>query len=286
MSFTLLGLMTTSYNVGTLAVSELTESHHSNNCIDLNDEFSEIYANLRKIVKMRQRYMRLSVQRPGDDPKDLPTYTAYPVHTSNESSKLRPAFGKSYLDVGATASQLTVEQLEIDSSKIPGKKGTFCYRLSPDGVYQVYESETAQVARFEVPSLKEYFQDLDFILQVTSDGPTKSVAFRRLKYLESRFQLYLLLNETSELSECKRVPHRDFYNVRKVDTHVHHSACMNAKHLLRFIKSKLKRQPDDVVIFRDEKHLTLKQVFESLHLTAYDLSIDTLDMHVCYIFKH
>ncbi|KAG7088063.1 AMP deaminase [Marasmius oreades] len=54
---------------------------------------------------------------------------------------------------------------------------------------------------------------------------------------------------------------------------------MNQKHLLRFIKSKMKRNPDDVVIFRDGAELTLKQVFESLKLTAYDLSIDTLDMH-------
>ena len=30
---------------------------------------------------------------------------------------------------------------------------------------------------------------------------------------------------------------------------------------------------------RDGKYLTLRQVFESLHLTPYDLSIDTLDMH-------
>jgi AMP deaminase len=35
----------------------------------------------------------------------------------------------------------------------------------------------------------------------------------------------------------------------------------------------------DVVIFRDGAELTLQQVFESLQLTAYDLSIDTLDMH-------
>jgi AMP deaminase len=33
------------------------------------------------------------------------------------------------------------------------------------------------------------------------------------------------------------------------------------------------------VIFRDGQHLTLQQVFDSLHLTPYDLSIDTLDMH-------
>jgi AMP deaminase len=62
----------------------------------------------------------------------------------------------------------------------------------------------------------------------------------------------------------------------QVDTHVHHSACMNQKHLLRFIKSKLKKESDEVVIYRDGKHLTLLEVFESLNLTAYDLSIDTL----------
>lgn len=38
--------------------------------------------------------------------------------------------------------------------------------------------------------------------------------------------------------------------------------------------------PDkDEVIIRDGRVLTLQQVFESLGLTAYDLSIDTLDMH-------
>lgn len=39
-------------------------------------------------------------------------------------------------------------------------------------------------------------------------------------------------------------PNSDFYNVRKVDTHIHHSASMNQKHLLRFIKAKLKKNPD------------------------------------------
>ncbi len=42
----------------------------------------------------------------------------------------------------------------------------------------------------------------------------------------------------------------------------------------------MKKSPNDIVIFRDERHLTLAQVFESLNLSAYDLSIDTLDMHV------
>ena len=54
---------------------------------------------------------------------------------------------------------------------------------------------------------------------------------------------------------------------------------MNQKHLLRFIKHKLKRHPNDIVIFRDGQFLTLSEVFNSLSITAYDLSIDTLDMH-------
>lgn len=54
---------------------------------------------------------------------------------------------------------------------------------------------------------------------------------------------------------------------------------MHQKHLLRFMKSKLKKEPDEVVIFRDGKYLTLREVFESLNLTPYDLNVDMLDVH-------
>ena len=54
---------------------------------------------------------------------------------------------------------------------------------------------------------------------------------------------------------------------------------MNQKHLLRFIKYKLKQDTEEIVIVRDGQPLTLRQVFQSLKLTPYDLSVDTLDMH-------
>ena len=120
---------------------------------------------------------------------------------------------------------------------------------------------------------------MDFIVRSVNDGPVKSWAYRRLKLLDAKFEIYILENGRNEHHSQKKVPHRDFYNVRKVDTHVHHSSSMNCKHLLTFIKSKLKRCPDDVVIFRDEKYLTLREVFDSLNLKAHHLSIDTLDMH-------
>lgn len=86
------------------------------------------------------------------------------------------------------------------------------------------------------------------------------------------------MNELKESAAQKAVPHRDFYNIRKVDTHVHASSCMNQKHLLRFIKKKIRTFPDDKVC-EDKatgKVLTLK---ESINLEPYDLSVDLLDVH-------
>lgn len=160
------------------------------------------------------------------------------------------------------------------------------YKLDTNGVYQVYETSESlktEIPILNIPTIRDFYMDLDSVLTISSDGPSKSFAFRRLQYLEGKFNLYVLLNEYQEMADSKRVPHRDFYNVRKVDTHVHHSACMNQKHLLRFIKSKMKKSPDEIVLYRNGEHLTLREVFESINLTAYDLSIDTLDMHVCLL---
>ena len=54
---------------------------------------------------------------------------------------------------------------------------------------------------------------------------------------------------------------------------------MNQKHLLRFIKHKLRTEADVVVMERGGERLTLGAVFASLNMTAQDLSIDSLDMH-------
>lgn len=68
----------------------------------------------------------------------------------------------------------------------------------------------------------------------------------------------------------------------QVDTHIHASSCMNQKHLLRFIKRAMKRHLEEIVHVEQGREQTLREVFESMNLTAYDLSVDTLDVHaVC-----
>ena len=115
--------------------------------------------------------------------------------------------------------------------------------------------------------------------RIVYTGPTVSYSFTQLELLTSLFDLHEILNKTRESDASRLVPYRDFYNIRKVDTHVHHSACMSQTHLLKFIKNKLLNHSQDIVCHRDGKDMSLAEVFESLHLSGADLSIDTLDMH-------
>jgi AMP deaminase len=282
----------------------------------INAELSGIFKNVQKVLDLRRKYIGLSLQGPDDNPKDDANWNIYPPPPEpawiEDREKAARGAGSAYnsmqnsvvLNAGKQRSSEQSSELGGTPRKSNAKKrkpgqdigedfdmedllplprgSEMTFRMDDNGVYQVYaneRSEKADTPIVKVPTIKEYYVDLEHLLNVSSDGPSKSFAFRRLQYLEGKFNLYILLNEYQETADSKSVPHRDFYNVRKVDTHVHHSACMNQKHLLRFIKSKMKKYPDEIVLFRDGKHLTLAEVFESINLTAYDLSIDTLDMH-------
>ncbi|KDN45375.1 hypothetical protein RSAG8_04962, partial [Rhizoctonia solani AG-8 WAC10335] len=240
--------------------------------------------------------MSVSLQRLGDDPRHYDSDNSggvMPGDSDSNHPRLKP--WKTYPPPppphwkfkphNASAPEISHTQdgdvpFDFSSCEIPGGM-RWEWEIDEKGIFQVYEDINVPNRRplFDIPTIKDFFMDLDTVLNIVTDGPTKSFAFRRLKYLSSKWQMYTLLNEYQELADMKRVPHRDFYNLRKVDTHVHHSSMMNQKHLLRFIKHKIKHYPDDKVIVRDGKELTLREVFESLNLTAYDLSIDTLDMH-------
>ena len=71
---------------------------------------------------------------------------------------------------------------------------------------------------FQVPDLSEFVTDMHHMCAMIADGPLKSFFFSRLSYLHSKYQLHVLLNELRELAAQKAVPHRDFYNCRKVSS--------------------------------------------------------------------
>ena len=121
------------------------------------------------------------------------------------------------------------EEFDSQSLDIPrkaeGEGAGLEFEIDEKGVFQVYrggavvEGEPNHGLRgpeytywsvgeskkpvFQVPSPKEYFMDLDWVLGVVADGPTKTFAFRRLKYLASKWNMYSLLNENQELADMK-----------------------------------------------------------------------------------
>ena len=250
------------------------------------DSPEDITTLLLRAMKIRQKYMTASRQA-------FPKYIAAMITKSGSRSR-----NVSERELDIIASQSSLNALEHSASlSLPTATWAKPHHKEPasvaalkdistlelrlvDGVYNLYhKSNPHERGIFDYINAKSWRKDIKMLLGMCVDGPTKSFTFQRLQFLASKFNMHRLMNDSEETLERKKVPHRDFYNVRKVDTHVHLSSCMNQKHLLRFIKDKLKKFPNDVVINRDGKDLTLSEVFASLKLSAYDLSIDTLDVH-------
>lgn len=223
---------------------------------------------LIKSLKLREKYMDISSQT-------FPTVTRRHIHRRHSIIDNSP-----------------IETVNHDIGPPQNKKPWMAKCTPPiedslqikmvQGIMRIYRKDenSEEEISYPFPSSGEFIDDVKYMCYMITDGPLKSFCYRRLCYLSSKYQLYALLNEMRELSAQKAVSHRDFYNIRKVDTHVHAASCMNQKHLLRFIKKTLKSNKDDTVCKGDDgKPMTLEQVFQSLNISAYDLSVDMLDVH-------
>ncbi|KPP73986.1 AMP deaminase 2-like [Scleropages formosus] len=233
-----------------------------------------------KALFIREKYMALSMQsfcrttarymqELGEKPLELHVYEEIPETPVAADAPVHPPVSKTHPYEGQ------------DPKNMPLDVG---YGLKMvDGVVHVYTKSHFMEKNTELdlpyPDLQAYITDMNMMMALIINGPVKSFCYRRLQYLSSKFQMHILLNEMKELAAQRKVPHRDFYNIRKVDTHIHASSCMNQKHLLRFIKRAMKKYPAEIVHMEKGKGQTLMEVFESMNLTAYDLSVDTLDMH-------
>ncbi|KAK5912430.1 hypothetical protein CesoFtcFv8_002305 [Champsocephalus esox] len=232
-----------------------------------------------KALFIREKYIKRSIQNfckttahslqeLGMKPLDLADYDDIAETPVDADAPVHPPVSKNH-------------PYDKDPKYLPTDTGYGCKMVG--GVVHVYTKKTNMDKSTELdltyPDLTEYIGDMNVMMSLIINGPVKSFCYRRLQYLSSKFQMHILLNEMKELAAQKKVPHRDFYNIRKVDTHIHASSCMNQKHLLRFIKRAMKKYPEEIVHVDRGRGQTLKEVFESMNLTAFDLSVDTLDMH-------
>ncbi|XP_023687104.1 AMP deaminase 1 isoform X2 [Paramormyrops kingsleyae] len=233
------------------------------------DDFAMSCRGLYRALCIREKYMRQAYQR-------------FPITASEFLRKIEGEIWKT-------------EDLVVPDFTPPPKPGEdpFCTKTLPqnlgyvarmhDGVVHIYktteDADSHQPIDLPTPDYATFIDDMNFLIALIAQGPTKTYSHRRLKFLMSKFNVHEMLNEMEEMRELKNNPHRDFYNCRKVDTHIHAAACMNQKHLLRFIKRSYRVDADRVVYSIKGKEMTMKDLFASLKLHPYDLTVDSLDVH-------
>lgn len=133
--------------------------------------------------------------------------------------------------------------------------------LSPlsDGNYMT-ELFSSQV---NVPSFKEFRQDFEWCLKIIKDRSLSRFSEKRLQYLANKFPIFQYLHSKEETRESKRVPHKDFYNCRKIDLNLLLSGCFSQWQLTEFIWTKLKKEPDKIIHQTSSgDHITLSQLFK------------------------
>ncbi|KAL3239642.1 metallo-dependent hydrolase superfamily protein RNJ42_04685 [Nakaseomyces bracarensis] len=113
-----------------------------------------------------------------------------------------------------------------------------------------------------IPSYEEFREDFQFVVDLLQNKHFNDLAKKRISYLGDKFELYQHLRAKSEILENKKVPHRDFYNSRKVDGNLILSGCVSQRQLSEFIWQKLNTEPDRVVyIISDNTPIKLSEVF-------------------------
>ncbi|XP_063064757.1 AMP deaminase 1 isoform X3 [Engraulis encrasicolus] len=233
------------------------------------DDFELACKGVYRALNIREKYMRLCMQR---FPRTVSQYLCHiDGSTYSDEDLVHPVF---------TAPPKEGED-PFETKTLPEDLNyVACMK---DGVVRAFKDKKAadnnQPINLPSPDLATFIDDMNFLIALIAQGPTKTYTHRRLKFLFSKFNVHEMLNEMEELKELKNNPHRDFYNTRKVDTHIHAAACMNQKHLLRFIKKSYRVDVDRTVHKIQGKEVTMKELFDHLKMHPYDLTVDSLDVH-------
>ena len=178
------------------------------------------------------------------------------------------------------------------------KNEQYKIKFGDDGIIHIYDKKNNNKEVFQVIPFKEYINDFNTIRGYMDNGPTKTLAHNRLKLLQSKFNLHEILNSNIEKEEVKDIPYRNFYNVRKVDNHIHHSASIHQKQLLSFIKEKCQNEEfkTEIVHYepcnKSECHdcknnlkcsqgdKTLEKVLQENNINISTLTVKKLDVNV------
>lgn len=230
------------------------------------DGLREFCAEVDEVIKIRDKYIKLSCQRPLDNPLNWDDWISYPP-PQPKGWHYEDVYGAMdyYYDERAVPHYVG-ETFDIEDYRTNIVE-PYMRKLNPDKNRKVIHgaSRALEVEGFEcpgeIPNFHQFVEDLSKVIKISTNKVGSILSTRRLDYLRAKFESYSLLNENKETYITKLNPHRDFYNVRKVDNNVDLAMSMTKKLLLNVINFKLKQEPDRVVYDEDGVKMTLAELF-------------------------
>lgn len=168
-----------------------------------------------------------------------------------------------------------------ENTTVPADSSQLEYVFGPDGVTEIYEKSDFRRTKnlVQVPSLSNFVEDYQRLVEMSSSGAMRSFCFQRLQLLDSAFKMHVTINGASENEAQSDLLGTDFYRTMKVDNHIHLAAAATARQFVFFVKDKLENEGDTVVM---EDGQTLKEVFEKAGLDTDHLTIDAFNVLADY----
>uniref|UniRef100_A0A4W4F7K8 AMP deaminase n=1 Tax=Electrophorus electricus TaxID=8005 RepID=A0A4W4F7K8_ELEEL len=192
------------------------------------EDYEQAATSLLKALFIREKYSRLAYHR-------FPRITAKFLRSANNET-----WNEEDEIIPDILPYVTDGQDPYSMEDIPQNLG-YILKMK-DGIIHVYDDEEAVTQEkphgLPYPDMETFTIDMTHVLAMIGDGPTKTYCHKRLNFLMSKFHLHEMLNEMAELKELKSVPHRDFYNVRKVGGVTRH-ARLYATSSVCFLKARV-----------------------------------------------
>lgn len=140
------------------------------------------------------------------------------------------------------------------------------------------------VLQFDNVNLKiipihRFYSDMQFVVESMYKTSNKSFCYLRLKMLLMKFNIHLQCNVDREQYHQKIQSRKDFYNITKVDNHIHLNACMNQKHLQKFIKAKIRNAGHTIVFEKGGEQIKLLDIMTNLGISASTFTVDVVESY-------
>ena len=136
------------------------------------------------------------------------------------------------------------------------------HRLGTTGVLELYDGRSGDVLARVDTTVATFAENYHQLVAIVANCHARTWAHQRLELLGNKYELQVLEHGELDTREMGRdgMASVDFFDVAKVDNHIHLAAAFHAPCFSDFVREKLEEEGDTVVLHDSGGAKTLSQV--------------------------